>query len=336
MNRDCKPKEKTINKRYLVLAVILCAMPFNQAAAELVCPFTGQVDFGEKKFNLTLQFNRESSISFEGASLPEDNYHLLVQVNHFKTTIFDLSTEFESFIGVTDKDDAAKRSFQGQIKSRYSLINYKPFRELSGFFEMKGRKLYLESLSLGGVTLSGTVELFSPYKVDLSLLLNEIKMADFLSFWGVDEDLDSQGSVSGHILVSGILDQLGLKGSLASYNGFVDQLQYDSIVLNLDGVYPIIHLNNSRVAQTDGMTFNLEGDLDLTKKEEFPEQIAALNMLPLISEDKSSREWTIKSKESSPTSHTTEFKYFLRKEHSDTGTLKEESDMLGVERSIKF
>lgn len=315
--------------------MILLSLPLNPAVADLVCPFTGQVDFGQKKFNLTLSLGEESSVSFEGTSLSPDNYYLLVNVNHFRTPVFDLSTEFESSIGIKNKENVANRSIQGQISSRYSLINFKPFRELSGTFEMRDKTLYLQSMSLGGVTLNGYIELFSPYKIDLSFILNEIKMADFLAFWGA-EDLNSQGMVSGHILVSGIYDRLGLRGSLASYDGFVDQLDYDSIILNLEGVYPIIHLSNSTVAQSDGMAFHLEGDFDLTKKERFEEEIAALKMLPLVSEDKSSQEWTIKRRETSPSSSATEFKYFHRIDHPNPGTFKEGSDMLGVERSFKF
>lgn len=324
-----------VQKCIYFLAVFLLAMPINAAVADLVCPFQGQVDFGRKKVVLNLVLGDESSISFEGTLLSKGNYYLLVNVNHFKTSIFDLSTEFESSIGVTNVGDANKRSIQGQISSRYSLINFKPFRELSGTFEIKDRTLYLQSISLGGVTLNGFVELFSPYKIDLSFLLKEIKMDDFLAFWGAT-DLNSQGMVSGHILASGLYNQLDLKGSLASYDGFVDQLQYDSIILNLEGIYPIIHLSNSTVAQSDGMAFNLEGDFDLTKQDRFVEEITALQMLPLVSEDKSSQEWTIKRSEASSTSSATELKYFHRIEHPNPGTLKEGTDMLGVERSINF
>ena len=329
---------ETISKRCLLLVAIFFVIPLSPAAADLICPFDGQIDFGHKKFNLKLELGEESSVFLEGTSLAKDQYYLLVNVNHLRTSIFDLSTEFETTIGVKNLDRTAQRSFQGQISSRYSLINYKPFRELSGFFEMRDKTLYLESLSLGGVTLNGYIELMSPYRVDFSLILKEIKMADFLAFWGGDEDINSQGLVSGHILVSGFLNQLGLKGSLASYNGFVDQLSFDSIILNLEGIYPVIHLANSTVAQTDGMAFNIEGDFDLTHKERFEEEITALKKLPVViaNRSKSSLEWTISRKETSPDSNTTEFKYFLRKEPPHKGTIDEGTEMLGVERSVKF
>ena len=315
------------------LVLLLSGHP---AAADLVCPFAGKIDFGEKKFDFKMDLGNKSSISFEGTTLSKDNYNLLVNIDHLKTPLFDLSTEFETLIAVVNKGKTLEETLQGQIKSRYSLINYKPFEEVSGFFEMRNKTLYVDSLSLGGVNLSGYIELFSPYKIDLSVLLKEIKMGDFLAFWGAQEDLASHGLVSGQIFVYGVLDQLGLKGNLASYNGFVDQLEFDSIVLNVDGIYPIVRLDNSRVSQTDGMTFNLEGDLDLTQKEKFESEIAALKKLPVVSSDESSLEWTIHRRESSPTSSATEFKYFLRKESLNMGPMKDGPDLLGVERSIKF
>src|SRR5262245_35368862 len=72
--------------------------------------------------------------------------------------------------------------FSGEIdfKAKTFKLN-KPFKELSGSFEMKDSILYLDSLALDGVTLSGQVELFYPYKIDFAMKLKEMKMADFLS-----------------------------------------------------------------------------------------------------------------------------------------------------------
>ena len=305
------------------------------ALADLICPFEGQLDITQKKFNVTLELGEESSVSLEGSTLAQDNYHFLLSVNHLDTPVFDLSTELETSLGVLNRDNISQRTWQGQVSSRYSLLNFKPVEELSGFFEMKNNTLHLQSVSLGGLTLNGSLELFSPYKVDLFFDLKEIKMDDFLAFWGAQGELDSRGFVSGQILVSGFLNQLGLKGNLAAYNGVVHKFQYDSIILNLEGVYPIVNLSNSSVAQSDGLTFKLEGSFDLTNRKHFPQEVAALRKLPMVSQDNSTMEWTVK-KEVSPDSKTTEYKYFIRKENANGTAPKEEPNMLGVERSIKF
>ena len=40
----------------------------------------------------------------------------------------------------------------GEIRSRYSLVDYKPIRELSGQFEIKDGRVSLTSFSFGNLT----------------------------------------------------------------------------------------------------------------------------------------------------------------------------------------
>jgi hypothetical protein len=162
-------------------------------------------------------------------------------------------------------------------------------------------------------------------------------MDDFLSFWMLGHKLESSGAVSGEIKASGTLDYLVLQGSFEGRRGSVQKLNYDTILLNIEGVYPHMNIAHSRIFQPDGVSFSFDGPLDLSDKENFKKQIKSLTFAPLVNESGSATEWTIR-RFSPQGSDMTELKYRLHK----GGVLGagaapgDQIDMLGIERTRKF
>ena len=220
---------------------------------------------------------------------------------------------------------------RGEIWSQNSLIDYKPIRELTGRFEVRDGQLLLRSLSFGNLSSQGSVDLVYPYKMDLKVLLHEVAMEDFLNFWMGNNEYKSFGTVSGEIAVSGTLDRIGLKGSLESHDGYVEKLEYNSIYLNAQGVYPQLSIGQSTISKADGLSFAFSGPVDLSDQENFTKQIGVLVLSPLVSDSASEREWTIK-RLNQPNSGATEIKYLLRKEDKSEGA----SGMLGVQQTMSF
>ncbi len=138
--------------------------------------------------------------------------------------------------------------------------------------------------------------------------------------------------VSGRIKVSGDLKNLALQGKLESFDGFVRQLKFDTLYLDIEGIYPRLTINQeSTISKSDGLSFNFQGLVDLNDMKNFKQQLQELTISPLINKTKSGKEWTFKRNKEGDAS--TEFKYLLRQDDKDSST---DSDMLGVERSIKF
>ena len=224
------------------------------------CPFQGQIDFLQKKIDIVLGQEDHSLVKAQFIFLSDNNFHLNFNLEHLKTSLFAISSQLESSVVLIEDPKKRERYYSGQFQTKYSLLNYKPVDEISGNFEIKDQILFLPDLLIGRVRLQGSLELFYPYKVDLSVQLKEIPMDEFLSLWMDVADMNSQGAVSGNINISGVLNRLILKGSLASYQGMVKQLKYDSIILNLEGEYPVLQLANSTVTQSDGISFNIDGN----------------------------------------------------------------------------
>jgi hypothetical protein len=302
--------------------------------------FKGDVDFSEHSFNILLDFDEDRSLAAAAQRTSETAYHVSMSVRHLKTPHFDLSSEIESSVEVIGRaglppETPGEGFLRGEVWSRYTLLDYKPVKELSGGFEIRDHRLYLAALSFGNLKCSGFIGLVPPYKLDLVFHLFEIEMEDFLDFWGVGKKYESSGLVSGEIRSYGTFDRLVLKGSLESRHGFVHKLDYDIISLNVGGVYPDMSITNSMISKADGVSFTLGGPFNLKDKENFKKQIKALTIAPLVSDSRS--EWTIK-RLNPGVSGTTELKYRFRKGDAlgNGAPADEKIDMLGVERTKKF
>ena len=318
---------------FLIFSLIIPSFAY----ALEVCPFSGQIDFLHNDISIMLGEKGRSSVSVRLSTLSEDHYQLKLNLDDLKTSLFEISTQLESsFQTIAVPPD--KTFIKGKIVSHYSLFNRKPATEtgeLSGQFEIKNHILYLPASSMGEINFQGSVELFYPFKINLALQLDNMSMIDFLSVWVDNPDIHAHGNVSGVIQIAGIPGHLILKGNLATYDGAVEELEYDSIVLNLEGEYPVLKLKDSTVTKADGVSFNISGNFDLSHRDHFRKEIESLTKSPLVKEGNSAWEWTIKRKAKADVS-TSEFKYFLHKKNSQENPLKEESDVMGVEQKIKF
>jgi hypothetical protein len=93
----------------------------------------------------------------------------------------------------------------------------------------------------------------------------------------------------------------------------------------------------STISRSDGVSFFIDGPLDLQDTKNFKKQLKALTLSPLVSDSGSEMEWTIRRLNPDAV-ETTELKYRMRKGDAlGTGTsVGDEIDMLGIEKKRKF
>lgn len=327
--------------KFFLAAVFIAAAPADGHSGG-VFPFEGRMDLSDSEVTMVLDLDGQGSAAARAQKLSGTEYRFSLDVDHLKTPFFDLTSRIESSVEIirgTDDSRAAPGGavVRGEVWSRYSLVDYKPVRELSGRFEVRDKRLYVTSLSFGNFGCAGYVDLAPPHKFDLVLHLAGVGMNDFLSFWTGGEKYESSGAVSGEIKASGTLERLALKGSLESRRGFVRKLDYDVISLNVEGVYPHMQIVNSIISRSDGASFTLDGPFNLKDKDNFGKQIKALTLAPLVRDSGTEMEWTIK-RLNPQDSGTVELKYRYKKGDAlETGPSAGNGiDMLGVERTRKF
>ena len=314
----------------LTVVLVLSACP-SASSAKITIPFQGHIDLAQKEYSLVFDLEERGLIRTRIIESAKDKFEIVANIDHLETPFFQISTELMAVIERPREGE----SLIGKVWSKNSLVQYKPIMESSGNIEIKGAKLLLSPLSMGKVTCRGVIGLNAPHYVDLQFDLKSIAMPDFLGFWDREINFESAGPVSGTIDVSGPPDQLALKGQLSSEKGFVKNLEFDSISLKFDGVYPVIHIMDSKVSKMDGLIFSIDGDINLAERKKIKEQIQALTKSPLVEIKDGDVEWTLKSVKGEDNS-TTKLKYRRAKEEGIVQTEPKESDVLGVQRTIEF
>jgi hypothetical protein len=296
--------------------------------------FQGQIDFSRKSVNVFLRQNQDSHLTIQAFQASKTDYKFSVSANKMQTSSFNFSGDIEGAVAFV-ADSPGGAIWRGEIRGDNALVNQKPLERILGQFEFKNKRLYLHSLSLGNIITKGFVDMFAPYKVDLDLNLVAVDLDQFLNFWVRKKSYLSEGSVAGEIKVSVTLDRPYLKGSLESFNGFIKKLYYDTIYLNCEGYYPHMQIANSTISERNGMSYTLEGNFDLSDHENYKNQIKALDVSPLVSNEPGASEWTIKRIQDEE-SGITELKYLLRDRLSPGSSVQEDADMIGFERKMEF
>ncbi len=342
--------------RVLLLLSTLILMFPRFSSAEILFSFVGQMDLLNKRMKVMvvdaplqagvaaldqyphfslLDKQPENSLMASIERSSASDYRLFFNAQHLKTFLFDLSSNIESSIEVIPPSGGESRSINGKFWSQYSLVDYKPGGDISGEFEIKDGKIYIHSMSMGNLACEGQVSFLAPYSVDMVVRLKEVSLDSFLNFWIRNKDFETSGTVSGNIQVSGDIHHPFLRGNLEASEGNIKKLSFNKLFLNAEGPYPELEITRLTIHQNDGLSFEMDGPFDLSDPKNFKKQIDALTTSPLVQHSESESQWTIKHLEDAKAG-STDIKYHLRKESNPTSFSREDSDILGIERTLGF
>ncbi|MBF0485293.1 MAG: hypothetical protein HQL16_02140 [Candidatus Omnitrophica bacterium] len=312
----------------LILCGVLVRPGVSFALTEI--PFAGMVDI--KKERLTLRFGRDTrTLALDVQTLARNKYHLTLDVGHVLTPFFDLAAliegDFES-VGVSKRD----RAVSGHITSKYTFVNNKPVQDLNLKFAVRDRKFIIDSFLAGAFSGRGEIALWGEHRASLffELLSADLEDVERMVLSDQKRGFDLSGVITGAVALSGPLAKPEIKGHFSSYNGRIKTLNYDSIILQFEGTYPMIRLNDSLVTQAEGFTFKVAGPIDLSDMPKLAMQIRQLKKSPIVTADKNKREWVFK-RLSSEKDSVTEMKYFFTKD--DRGDTQ---GVLGMEKRFDF
>lgn len=316
--------------RKILSVICIFSLGVAQAQAKELFTFSGSIDFRTNQFNVDVDFADDSFIRAKGLRMSERDYLLDVDIEHVKSPYFDLSSQIQGNLAFNKQSPEVF----GHLTSQYSLLDYKPIKELTGEFEIKDNRVFFKSLSFGNIAWTGFVDYRQPYKLDMVVEMDKLAMPAFLNIWVPHNTLESSGLVSGEIRLLGSLNDLEMRGRLQAFDGHVEELKFTDIDLTAAGTYPNIEISQTVISKADGMTFVVNGPVNISDPADFRKQIRALDISPMVNRTASKAEWTIKRLKGGADSATTEFKYLLRSDKSSLAT--EESALLGVERKLEF
>lgn len=231
-------------------------------ADRITVPFQASVDRQARLLELSLGGERMDKLKLF-VRLIDSGLQASLKLNHFDFGELDIVTELNL--------EASRNRWDGdyfvvgRLWSQNSILNYKPFRELEGSFRADDGILSITSLALGDAgNLEGLVYLSHPFLADLTLMINGLDMKDLLVFAKDAEEDAISGRIEGELKVTGPLILPEVKGRFEVTDGNLGQIEYRSMVVNLEGEGNVIAVKDSRIHQEEG-SLALEGAINLAK-----------------------------------------------------------------------
>jgi hypothetical protein len=321
----------------MILVAMTCLTGAPALASDLVLPravipFSGVLDLKAEKVTLTLGSEGGGAVALELLRPAGGRYDFKADIRHVMTSLGDvaavLSGRFE-LVGA----DPLSRELVGEVSTGYTLLNYKPVRDVYLKFAVRQRHLIIDSLWFGALSAHGQVDLMGPHDMNMTL---DLLSADLDGLWamlrgyGMETPLMS-GIITGSLTLQGSWANPLVAGHLAAYNGQLKDLSYDVIDLRFDGTYPLIRFQDGKVVSSDGPSFRIAGSLDLGDLTRLGTQVRQLKREFIVSEGDDGRTWAFRLNASD--GHATRLKSFVsgNADGRDQG-----QQVIGLEKHIGF
>jgi hypothetical protein len=324
-------------KTFLLLFLLAGMALVPDARAEHVYPFQGHMDLADKNFTFSVKMDGDAALDLKVDSKQDNVYRAVLGVRDLATPFFDMTTEIQSVVDV-HKENEQITGLSGTFWSQYSLIDHKTVPEMSGRFNLKNGILRVDDFLIGELNAEGTVALAPPHDLDATVAFDRIDLSYFLDWISSEhKKFAGSGQLSGKIDLSGTPEKIAVRSVITSDGGYVENLPYDRMALQLQGIYPLVDLNGSTITKTNGFSFDLDGTVDLSDKDNMASQIASIKAIPLVKENSLQSEWILKRVQDSG-DNTAETKYFLKKDKGAgfSGSDGDDYGVFGVERKIGF
>lgn len=316
---------------FLLITSISLAAP-----VETVCTFKGSADFLNRNIQLEINFSDKEKI-LSSFKWEKETAFLNCRIEHLRINQADLSTELESSFFVERLPDNRQRQIKGLVWTKYSLLNYKPFKEVAGSFQLKDGRLFIEDLTWAEMKFSGQVNLNAPFDLDVSVDITDMDINELAPFAGIKPgEVYLSGLVSGRIKLFGYLKRLQVKGQLRSPEGEVQDFIYRDAGINFNGYYPVVDIEDSAISDERGYIYNLAGRFNVGQINNFTSQEHQIEVSPFSDQDLKSQNWMIRRKEELGSDSELEIGYRLKPRLPYESLYGERDGILGIERKHKF
>jgi hypothetical protein len=311
------------------MATTCCA-----AGNDGVYPFKGRLDVVEGVLECSLQ-TAGGQIQLNVEREP-DGYKAFLDVQDLHTPFFDMTTQLQGVVRA-EKNNTGDDVFSGRFESQHTKLNGRSVAGIVASVDFSHGTIRLIDLTGSGVRAFGQFGVAHPYPFKARIELNNVDVIELLNALARrDKPWDGNGEISGDIQLSGDPHKIALKANLVSQNGFIEQLPYDLLSLNAQGIYPLIDLTSSTVTKTDGFSVGLSGFIDLSDRAHMASQITAIKRIPLIKDNVLRSEWVFKTVEDPDGEGKTETQFFLKNDKRRVLSGQEDSSLLGVQKKIGF
>ncbi len=314
-------------------AVARAQAPAAEVAQRLVVPFEGTLNLKAPAVSLTFGSVSDGTLVLDVTHPSSGRYDLRADIRHLSTPVWDLATVLNGRFELTG-NDPLKRELAGEVSTRYTLLNYKPVRDLYLKFTVRERKLTVDPFWFGALSGRGQMDLTGRRDMEASI---ELLSVDLQEFWDMLSERGIKvppvnGIVSGEVQLKGAAARPYVNGHLAAYNGRLKSLGFDSLDLRFEGAYPLLRIVEGRIASTNGPGFKVSGAVDMADMSRLAAQLRQLKREFIVSDSDSGRAWAFRRMNASG-NETTQFKSFTSGNADGRG---EGESVIGLEKRIGF
>ena len=302
------------------------------AMPRVVIPFSGMVDLKAVKVELTIGFEGGRCVVLDVARPAAGHFDMKADVRHVGTSFGDVAAVVRGRFDLVGKDPL-RRELAGEISTRYTLLNYKPVRDVYIKFAVRDKRLTVDPLWFGALSGHGQIGLVSPHEMDIAL---ELLSADLDELWAMLRGHGMKtpplsGIISGSLVLQGPWGKPVVNGHLAAYHGRLKNLAYDSIDLRFEGLYPLIRFQDGRVVSSDGPGFKVGGAVDLSDLGRLGTQFRQLKRELIVTDGDGGRTWAFRL--NAADGHATRLKSFVT---GDADGRSQGDAVIGLEKHIGF
>jgi len=234
----------------------------------IIQPFNAEALIDE---GIIISFNdgsQDSKVKVVAKFLKSD-FDIAVKLKHLNFKNVDIVTEL-NLSGRMETSDDSGLVVKGEISSRNSILDYKPFKELNGSYQINNEMLEILFLKMdNNLVLFGQASLKPPYLADLNLIVRFDSLDELNPPFSIPENLLTVQGIEGEFKLVGPIKNPDVKGQLKTGNGFLKGLgDYQKVSINLNGKGKILKLIDSKIYHEEG-SLAINGEINFANENIF-------------------------------------------------------------------
>ncbi|OGX14551.1 MAG: hypothetical protein A2Y01_04490 [Omnitrophica WOR_2 bacterium GWC2_44_8] len=308
--------------------------------------FDATVDFLKKDVSLSLNL-QGGQVAKVQAKIEADTYDISLSLRHMRFGKSDLSTDFYSSGVITKAENGRIVAVKGKAWTQASLLNFKPLKEFFAAYELTPELLIINSLSWADFVLQGTVKRnpdnavvrsgrFSDADLDLFLAVSGMDLKDMAGLLGVSPEVVAlEGKAYGQVKVFGPHNAVRIEAKLTALDGKVSVIKFKNAKIDAEGFWPVLRFTDAQINDIGGVVYELRGKFNLR---ELSELNSAEHEVTVYCANNAVRfqDWVIRREHTIKGEDVVEAEYDLEKNQSLKMRIKDQEEIVGWEKTVKF
>ena len=226
--------------------------------------FSGKINGGS--FNVEINLSA-GALKAEGAITDDGVLLVNLKVSRLKLWGCDIAGEADlTNRAVKPAADPKASYIEGELAAKKITLDHRPFPDLKASYRISDGILKLSGINFADAFKgSADVVLKKPYRIDARFAVNNVSLQWLMPTLGAKDAASIiSGTMNGRFELSGPPKNLKLTATLDIRKGSLLTLDFDSLNATLNGEWPILRIEDSRINRESGY-FSLAGEMDLRK-----------------------------------------------------------------------